>query len=355
MFIVMIIDSFSDSMEEDNYIISEDYIKNFIDLWLNYDPNCNLLITPYEFVLIFKELQPPFGINYDRKIFFTPLKGEKLYNQYLFFNKYLNNYHFYSGNEINYNDSQFKNKDNFLYGFNFTNFYLSKSKKKYTNDLEVIKILEKFDINFIEEKKVAFNEKNSYLFSNKIVKNDYLKNFSNFYIHFVEVCLSLSRYALSSFNKTINFDDFRVNLVNSYTLKMWVNYFNSNEIINLFAKKMDQNDYDNKISNKMTLYTFKRIEEIYKKKVFSFNDFKKMLMYKNSIFNEKQKMKYNFNYNLYSLFNKKYKKIISNAKFNKKLFDKFKKKRFHTNESENLKDKKEKLITNEIYEIDSES
>ena len=340
MCIVMIIDSFSDSMEEDNYIISEDYIKNFIDLWLNYDPNCNLLITPYEFVLIFKELQPPFGINYDRKIFFNPLKEEKLYNQYLFFNKYLNNYHFYSGNEINYNDSRFKNKNNFLYGFNFTNFYLSKSKKKYTNDLEVIKILEKFDINFIEEKKVAFNEKNSYLFSNKIVKNDYLKNFSNFYIHFVEVCLSLSRYALSSFNKTINFDDFRVNLVNSYTLKMWVNYFNSNEIINLFSKKIE-NDNENKISNKMAIYTFDKIKKIYKKKMDMLDDFNKNLMQKNKKKLEKFDLK---KYFPVSLIKKSNKKAISSAKFNKKLFNIFKK---MTVKEENIK-----LI---IHEDDNEN
>ena len=361
MCIVMIIDGFSDTMEEENNIISDDYLQNFVKLWLNYDPNCNLLIRPFEFVLIFKELQPPLGINYDRKIFFNPLKEEKFYNQYLFFNKYLKNKQFYSGNDIYYNDLNFKNKNNFLYGFNYTNFYISNSKKKFTNDLEAIKILEKFDLNFVEEKNIVFNDKNSYLFSNKLLKNfkkthKFESNsFSSIYIHFVDVCLALSRFALSSFNKNVNFNDFRVNLVNSYTIKMWVNYFNSNEIINLFAKKMDQNDYDNKISNKMTLYTFKRIEEIYKKKLFSFNDFKKMLMHKNSIFNEKQKMKYNFNYNLSSLLNKKYKKIISNAKFNKKLFDKFKKKRFHTNESENLIDKKEKLITNKILEIDSES
>ena len=347
MCIVMIIDGFSDSMEEDNYIVSEEYIRNFINLWLNYDPNCNLLITPYEFVLIFKELQPPFGINYDRKIFFNPLKEEKFYNQYLFFNKYLNYYRFYSGNEINYNDAQFKNKNNFLYGFNFTNFYISHSKKKFTNDLEVIKILEKFDLNFIEEKNVAFKEKRSYLFSNKLVKDDYLKNFSNFYIHFVDVCLFLSRYGLSSFNKTINFDDFRVNLVNSYTLKMWVNYFNSNEIIDLFSKKIE-NDYENKMSYKMALFTLEKIKKIYKIKMDMLDDFKKNMMEKNKKLIEKNKIKRNFTY---SFIKKNYKRGFSNAKFNNKLFNILKKMKMKGDIKKIIKEDKYENISKEDEKI----
>ena len=68
----MLIEDFGDSINESESILIEEFMNNFIKLWITYVPIYKLLILPYDFVLIYKELTSPFGINYDWKITFNP-------------------------------------------------------------------------------------------------------------------------------------------------------------------------------------------------------------------------------------------------------------------------------------------
>jgi hypothetical protein len=125
----MVVDGFSESMLDNSSVITEEFMNDFINLWMDYDPKCKFLILPQEFVLILKELKPPFGWNYDRRIISNPLKQEKERLQYKIFTDFLNKQEMTEGydeslTEINFNDELFRNSyKNLPYAYQFTNFY----------------------------------------------------------------------------------------------------------------------------------------------------------------------------------------------------------------------------------------
>ena len=293
--IVMVVEGFSDSMHESESLLNEDYMNKFIKLWIDYDPQCKLYILPHEFILIFKQLTPPFGINYDRHINYNPLKLEKNRHQHKIFCKYLKNDDDDDGeNNINFNDVIFNNNfSNLPYGFQFKNFYVSKNKKFYTDDLEVLRILNKLDLVYYEGNSRIIDIKRSYTFENQIIgKNEnnrviLKKKKENYYIHFVDACLALSRYAVST-SQHIDYSKFREQLVNSYAINKWSKYFNAPQIFSLFAKRGTFNDDDdNRICFKLSNNVLNRVDKIYKTKI---NDNPSLL--KNNLFwkiNKKKK------------------------------------------------------------------
>ena len=64
--IVMVVEGFSESVYEDESLLSQEEMDNFISVWINYDKTFKKRVMPHEFVLILKELPPPLGYNYDR-------------------------------------------------------------------------------------------------------------------------------------------------------------------------------------------------------------------------------------------------------------------------------------------------
>lgn len=79
LFVVIVIEGFSDSMYENESMLCQDNMDEFINIWMNYDPKCSKIVRPHEFVLILKELKPPIGLNYDR--FYIEQAREKLTNR----------------------------------------------------------------------------------------------------------------------------------------------------------------------------------------------------------------------------------------------------------------------------------
>ena len=79
--IVMVIEGFSESMGENEGLITVDYMDKFIQIWLSYDRECRHIVKPYEFVLIMKEMHPPIGINYDGCIYRSGLNKERQYKK----------------------------------------------------------------------------------------------------------------------------------------------------------------------------------------------------------------------------------------------------------------------------------
>ena len=268
--IVMVVEGFSDSMNESESILTEEFMNNFIKLWMSYDPICKLLILPQDFVLIFKELAPPFGINYDRKITFNPLKFEKNRHQQKIFSKFIKKKEFNDDvtTDFNFNDALLNESySNLPYAFQFKNFYVSKNGKFSTDDLEVLRILNKFQLIAINDKSQFNSIKQSYTFSNYLVddkENDDLKK--PYYIHYVDACLALSRYAISISYK-VDFDNLREKSVNSYVLNKWGKYFNGQEILSLFTQRRCLNEYDSKISTKMACNVLKRVNKIFHTKI----------------------------------------------------------------------------------------
>ncbi len=72
--IVMVVEGFSESMYENESLLSQEEMDNFISVWINYDTTFKKKVHPHELVLILKQLQPPLGFNYDRFNIIDPKK-----------------------------------------------------------------------------------------------------------------------------------------------------------------------------------------------------------------------------------------------------------------------------------------
>ena len=279
--IVLIVEAFSDLMNECDCELNENIINKFLQLWIENDQNCNLIIYPQDFILILKEMPPPFGFNYDRLIYYNPLKYKKFYNQFSLFKSFLekdnkNNYI----SDINFNDENFRlnfNNDDFPYLYNFTNFYISKNKKFYTYDLEVIKFLEKFNVSKYTEKTERLIDKDSFTFQNDIAKNlkqiSYRKGDQNYFVHYVDACIIMAGIAICKL-QNIDYKNLRFKVANYYTMDNWIDIYYSNEIIKLFLQKESNDNKINKIFinqvnqriNKIFSFKMNKIKEIQKNK-----------------------------------------------------------------------------------------
>jgi hypothetical protein len=267
--IMLIVEGFNESVIENNLIINEEYVKQFIDIWMEYDTFGSLKVLPHEFVLIFKQLTPPFGLLYDRKLYSNPLKYERFRNQYNIFNRVLSNDYVKDNTDINFNEKAFFRSNSKLpFGYQFTNFYISKDKKFYTNDLEVSRILEYLNLTAFPDKSNIFFNKQSYTFSNSIIAEEeekLIKKKEINYIHYVDACLAITKYAISK-SQNVDISTLRDKKVNSYTMNYWYEYYDSSDINKIFYSK-NFYEQENKISKIIANNSLIRIKHIIQKKI----------------------------------------------------------------------------------------
>ena len=244
--IVMVIEGFYEAVSDNEGLLTIDYLDTFIHVWMKYDSQCSNLVKPYEFILIFKELQPPIGINYDRLIWNFNMNREDERGKLLSLRNFINKIHD-KGLEVNdfeYLCNETKN------AFEFKDYYLSKDMKFYTNDKEVMILSNKLQISPSElkdnsnekmifsklQKKIRsltkvkdniFNDSNSEDSKEKELKL-MEKKFKDYYVHYIEACLALSRFAVSTMCDC-TFNSLRYNLVNLYTKKYWLNEFKNDK------------------------------------------------------------------------------------------------------------------------------
>ena len=91
--IVMVIEGFYEAVSDNEGLLTIDYLDTFIHVWMKYDSQCSNLVKPYEFILIFKELQPPIGINYDRLIWNFNMNREDERGKLLSLRNFINKIH----------------------------------------------------------------------------------------------------------------------------------------------------------------------------------------------------------------------------------------------------------------------
>ena len=264
--IVMVIEGFSESMRENEGLITIDYMEKFIQVWLQYDNKSKRVVKPYEFVLILKELQPPIGLNYDRYVNRPGVNRESKYKKLQAYRKMID--------LLNKEDDDNK-KRRFCTitkaAIEFKDYYISRDKRFHTDDTEVMILMNKLgltpteikkDISFwnklkkkvknmatqqqdvdIEKYKDKFTEEEIEKYQQIMMEenekrefeelgNNENKNLHNcidtflskkkdYYIHFVDACIALSRFAVSKM-RNVSYDKLRLNVINSYTKKLWI-------------------------------------------------------------------------------------------------------------------------------------
>ena len=256
--VVMVIEGFSESKYGNEGYLPRDLIDKFINLWINYDPLCTKIVKPYEFILMMKELPPPIGLNYDRYIIkginedFKENKLERNYKQYIQCRELIKE----KKEELLLDKPNYLLPNNYVYN----NFYLSKNGQFYTNDIEVMKLISKFQIISNEEKlkhylnndREKLNEeikRNVYIFSSKKLNDKSIINDNNekekyLVIHFIDACMTISQLAVSK-SMNVYFDVLRRNVVSSYTKKLWEVEYKNEDIEPFFIKKKNSNIEEN--------------------------------------------------------------------------------------------------------------
>jgi len=262
--VVMVVEGFSESMYENESLLSQNEMDKFISIWLNYDMNFNKTVKPFEMVLILKEIEPPLGFNYDRLLIHNVHKAWKSAkvknkieknlinncNQYLelkmtkSFERILHKKATIANenqvkSEVNNIITRLKtkkslnkkelNKDSFKvlkkgqHSLYCKNFYFDNSLRFWTYNSEIIKILDFLGFNSNLSKK---NECKTFGIKDEIITNG-LQNkdlYDNLNIHFVDACLCLSRYITSKKHSILQ-ENLREKVVEKFTTKMWKKKF----------------------------------------------------------------------------------------------------------------------------------
>ena len=256
--VVMVIQGFTESIYENEGYLPRDLMDKFINLWIDYDPLCTKIIKPYEFILMMKELPPPIGLNYDRHLIqgisddIKESKRERDYKQFLQCRELIRKN----------KDKLFLDKPNFYLPKTYicNNFYLSKDGNFFTNDIEVMKLISKFQIISSDEKLKHYlnndieklNEeikRNSYIFSSeklndKSITNVYNEKEKYLVIHFIDACMTISQFAISK-SMNVHFDVLRRNVVSSYTKRLWKAEYKNEDIEPFFIKKSSNIEENN--------------------------------------------------------------------------------------------------------------
>ena len=259
LLVVFVLDSYEKSYQIKENNKKGKFMNKILNIWHKYDTKCCSLINPQDFILLLKEIPPPYGLNYDRLISSNPLKYFKKRKEFLIFKNNLNKKNKESA-IIQFNESDFNKKYTGLpFCYQFNNFYIDLDKKFFTDDNEMLKILNYLDlIAFIDKENVITKETNSYIF-----KNENLIDliFKNNYIHFIDMCMAISKLITSRI-EGVDINILRENFVNSYTVNKWMSNFNSNEVMELFSLKEIPNTY--RIINKLSNQILTRAEHYYK-------------------------------------------------------------------------------------------
>ena len=261
LLVVFVLDSYEKSYQIRKNKEKGKFMNHILRIWHKYDSACRSLINPPDFILLLKEIPPPFGLNYDRLISSNPLKSFQKRKEFLIFKRNLKNQQKNSDNEIiQFNDSEFsKNYTGLPYCYQFNNFYIEHDIKFFTDDIEMLKVLNYLDlIAFIDKSGVVANQTNSYIFKNENLIDIIFKDN---YIHYIDMCMAISKLITSKI-EGIDINILRENFVNSYSSNIWMKNFNSNEVMELLNLKEIPNIYRviNKLSNQILI----RAESYYK-------------------------------------------------------------------------------------------
>ena len=287
--IVMVIEGFSESLNENEGLITNDYMEKFINAWLKYDTECERIIRPYEFVLMLKELHPPIGFNYDRYLSKPALQREQKYKKLLTLREVIR-----LAKEKKEKCTLFTETDS---AYVFNDFYISKDMKRFTTETEVMTIIDKLNISGteIKEKKSLWKRVKSTV--RKMAEEDMggsdqkeeaeppeeqeqeqeqeqkegennksivSKLNKEFFIHFVDCCIQLSRFAISKM-RNVEFNQLRMNVVSIYIKKFWIGKYGNDKkrYANLF---LETKKYKEGIKLSVYLATKRLVEKLKKMK-----------------------------------------------------------------------------------------
>jgi hypothetical protein len=208
-------------------------INNLLNIWFKYDPSGTNKIKPYEFILILKELNIPGGLNYDRHIIegindninkkLAEFKKRNIKRKSLLKESSSS---FYSPEDENKNE--------------YNSFYHNPDFTLYTNDVEVMKFVDKFDIT---------------TYSDEIT--DDLSQMKNVYIHYIRACIIVTKFVISKEYK-IPFDKLDENKVIQYTKKMWQKEYKN--IDNKFFEKSNNLSLSKILAVRLLLNIRKRLK-----------------------------------------------------------------------------------------------
>lgn len=259
LFVVIVIEGFSDSMYENESMLCQENMEEFISIWMNYDPKCKRTILPQEFLLIMKELKPPIGIGYDRHYIEEPyekIRNMKRYRNILDCiskeekeirivetNQKIINKKSEKSNKNIYQRLKIEEERNF---YNNNGFYISKNMRTFTTDLEILKTIKKFNFTALYEKDSLNNEISNENKSNEgVLLNNIQLNYpflnlfnkkstkignnnitnkpshdSKLIIHYIEACLGISKFLVAQKHK-IDIDKIRENKVGLFIIDQW--------------------------------------------------------------------------------------------------------------------------------------
>ena len=208
-------------------------INNLLNIWFKYDPSGTNKIKPYEFILLLKELNIPGGLNYDRHIIegindninkkLTEFKKRNIKRKTILKE---NSSSFYSPEDENKNE--------------YNSFYHNPDFTLYTNDVEVMKFVDKFDIT---------------TYSDEIT--DDLSQVKNVYIHYIRACIIVTKFVISKEYK-IPFDKLDENKVIQHTKKMWQKEYKN--IDNKFFEKNNNLSLSKILAVRLLLNIRKRLK-----------------------------------------------------------------------------------------------
>ena len=208
-------------------------INNLLNIWFKYDPSGTNKIKPYEFILILKELNIPGGLNYDRHIIegindninkkLAEFKKRNIKRKSLLKESSSS---FYSPEDENKNE--------------YNSFYHNPDFTLYTNDVEVMKFVDKFDIT---------------TYSDEIT--DDLSQMKNVYIHYIRACIIVTKFVISKEYK-IPFDKLDENKVIQHTKKMWQKEYKN--IDNKFFEKSNNLSLSKILAVRLLLNIRKRLK-----------------------------------------------------------------------------------------------
>ena len=232
-FLIIILYIYKKTFHSNEDKLHMNLINNLLNIWFKYDPSGTNKIKPYEFILLLKELNIPGGLNYDRHIIegindninkkLTEFKKRNIKRKSILKE---NSSSFYSPEDENKNE--------------YNSFYHNPDFTLYTNDVEVMKFVDKFDIT---------------TYSDEIT--DDLSQVKNVYIHYIRACIIVTKFVISKEYK-IPFDKLDENKVIQHTKKMWQKEYKN--IDNKFFEKNNNLSLSKILAVRLLLNIRKRLK-----------------------------------------------------------------------------------------------
>ena len=232
-FLIIILYIYKKTFHSNEDKLHMNLINNLLNIWFKYDPSGTNKIKPYEFILLLKELNIPGGLNYDRHIIegINDNINKKLAE---FKKRNIKRKSILKENSSSFYSPEDENKNE------YNSFYHNPDFTLYTNDVEVMKFVDKFDIT---------------TYSDEIT--DDLSQVKNVYIHYIRACIIVTKFVISKEYK-IPFDKLDENKVIQHTKKMWQKEYKN--IDNKFFEKNNNISLSKILAVRLLLNIRKRLK-----------------------------------------------------------------------------------------------